>query len=300
MGEMKKRTGPPEADEIHSVLSSRAVTEGAGYDDVKKLATAMYYSGAFDRDSSPREGIAKLIIKIQKGRELGIPPIAAVSNVYVVDGKAALSATTMAALLKRSGKYRYLVPEHTAQKCTVVFLEKLDGKWEKVGAYTYTMEDAKLAGLTKKHNYQRHPKDMLFARALSKGARMFCPDALGGAVYLPDEVEPGAFDEPARPLEVETSSPEAQEVTKAIEQQPEPETITVSVKERAETVKAELKPEFRMAAEAFTPPPKKAEPKPEETQAEPPDEPSDKDLEERARELFPDPDEKPEEEEVDW
>ena len=52
-----------------------------------------------------------------------------------------------------------------------------------------TMEDAKRAGLLGKTSWQRYPEDMLFARALSRGARRFCPDALGGAIYTPEELE---------------------------------------------------------------------------------------------------------------
>jgi len=294
MGEMKKR----EEDEVLAALDTS--DKKMDFDEMKRLAKALYFSGHFGREPSIKEGMAKLLVKILKGRELGLSPVASVSNIYVVDGKACLESSLIGALIKKSGRYRYVLKELTNRKCVIAFLEKIEGQWEEIGTSTFDVEDAELAGLTGKSTYKKYPRNMLFARALSNGARWFCPDVLGGAVYLPDEVEPKTFDEPARPLEVETASPEAQEVTKAIEQQPEPETITVSVKERAETVKAEMKPEFRMAAEAFTPPPKKAEPKPEETQTEPPDEPSDEDLEERARELFPDPDEKPEEEEVDW
>lgn len=293
MGEMKKR----EEDEVLAALDTS--DKKMDFDEMKRLAKALYFSGYFGREPSVKEGMAKLLVKILKGRELGLSPVSSASNIYVVDGKACLESSLMGALIKKSNKYRYVLKELTNKKCTIVFLEKIEGEWKEIGTSTFDFEDAKLAGLTEKATYRKYPRNMLFSRALSNGARWFCPDILGGSAYLPDEVEPGAFETPARPLEVQTASPEAQEMAGAIEQQPEPaKVITVSVKERAEAVREEMKPEFRMAAEAFAPPPKKAEPKPEET----PDEPSDEDLEEHARELFPDPDEKPgdEPEEVDW
>ena len=42
--------------------------------------------------------------------------------------------------------------------------------------------------LADKFNYRNYPDDMCFARALSKGARRFCPDALGGQIYAEGEV----------------------------------------------------------------------------------------------------------------
>lgn len=58
---------------------------------------------------------------------------------------------------------------------------------EECGTSMFTMDDAKRAKLSG-DNWQKYPQAMLYARALSKGARMFCPDVFGGAVYAEGEI----------------------------------------------------------------------------------------------------------------
>ena len=58
-----------------------------------------------------------------------------------------------------------------------------------IGVSTFTMEDAKAAKLNAKDNWQKFPRNMLFARAISNGVRWYCPDVFSGAaVYTPDEI----------------------------------------------------------------------------------------------------------------
>ena len=43
--------------------------------------------------------------------------------------------------------------------------------------------------MTEKDNWRKYPSDMLFARAISRGARRFAPGIFGGSpVYTPDEM----------------------------------------------------------------------------------------------------------------
>ena len=45
------------------------------------------------------------------------------------------------------------------------------------------------AGLDSNTNWRKYPRNMLFARAISNGARWYCPDLFGGSpVYTPDEL----------------------------------------------------------------------------------------------------------------
>jgi hypothetical protein len=133
---------------------------------------------------------AQAIVKILAGRELGLPPIAAMTGVNIIKGKVSLSATTMAAVLKRHGNYDYRVLEHSHETCQIEFFQ---GK-EAIGISEFTMEDARLAGLfdKKDSNYKKYPRNMLFARAMSNGIRWFCPDILGGPAYTPGELDHNA------------------------------------------------------------------------------------------------------------
>ncbi|NJO31398.1 MAG: recombinase RecT [Richelia sp. SL_2_1] len=46
-----------------------------------------------------------------------------------------------------------------------------------------------LAGLLGKDNWKKWPSDMMFARALTRGARRYCPDVFGGPAYTKEELE---------------------------------------------------------------------------------------------------------------
>ena len=68
--------------------------------DLQRLGALLSASGYF-KDA---RDMAQAAVKIQAGAELGIPPVAAMSSIYIVEGKPTLSAVLMGALVKRSGR----------------------------------------------------------------------------------------------------------------------------------------------------------------------------------------------------
>jgi hypothetical protein len=144
------------------------------------FAASGYFQDA--RDAS------QAIVKILAGQELGLPPIASMTGIHIIKGKVSLSATTMAAVLKRHGNYDYRVLEHSHEGCKIEFFQN----GESIGISEFTMEDAKMAGLMKGDNYRKYPRNMLFARAMSNGIRWYCPDILGGPAYTPGELDHNA------------------------------------------------------------------------------------------------------------
>jgi hypothetical protein len=128
---------------------------------------------------------AEAAMKIIRGHELGVGPAASIENIYVVNQKTAMSAGLIGALIKGSDKYDYKVVEHDTEHCKMDFLE--DG--ELCGVSEFTMDDAKQAKLVKSNSpWINYPKNMLFARALTNGARWYCPDVFQGHVYTPEEL----------------------------------------------------------------------------------------------------------------
>lgn len=147
---------------------------------VKWVAQIFAESGMFPNAKSAAEVATKLII----GRGLGMNDYDAMAGFHIVQGKVNLAANSMAAAIKRSGKYNYRVTEHSTTVVTIKFFEKWDSSWEEVGESTFTTEDAQRAKLSG-DNWRKYPKAMLFARAMSAGYRMYCPDAFGMApVYV--------------------------------------------------------------------------------------------------------------------
>ena len=159
----------------------RAATSGVVVpSDPITLGNVLAASGFF---ADSREG-AQAAVKVMAGQELGFGPIASMTGIYIVKGRVTLSANLMAAAIKRHPAYTFRVREHTAEVCTIDFLE--DG--EVIGTSSFSMDDAKAAGLANSETYKKFPKNMLYARALSNGAKWYCPDVFGGAIYTPDEL----------------------------------------------------------------------------------------------------------------
>lgn len=153
--------------------------------DVFRVGEIMVKSGYFTdvRDAS------QAIVKILAGAEIGIGPLAAISGVYIQNGKPTYSANIIAAAIKKSKRYDYRVKLLTAIQCDLEFFE--NGK--SAGVSSFTMKDAETAGLLagrNVHSWKHYPKNMLFARALTNGARFYAPDVFGGqAPYSPEELD---------------------------------------------------------------------------------------------------------------
>lgn len=167
---------------------SLALSGGLTLDEIKSVGTLFWQSGMFKDTKSA----AQAITKVMAGQELGIPPMQSMRGIHVVDGNPQLSAGLVAALIKRSGRYDYRIVE--ASDSAVVLEWTQDGNI--VGQSDFTLAEAKTAGLAAKANWKTYTEDMLFARALTRGARRYCPDVFGGAVYAPGEAAPEAEDVP--------------------------------------------------------------------------------------------------------
>lgn len=150
--------------------------------DVMTLGKVLAQSGYF---SDAREA-AQAVVKVLAGQELGIGPIASMTGISIIKGQVTLGANLMAGIIKSQEKYDYKINEHTIHVCSIEYFQ--NGK--SIGVSTFAMSDAKQAGLMSKSNWRNYPRNMLFARAMSNGAKWFCPDAFNGqTVYTSEELE---------------------------------------------------------------------------------------------------------------
>lgn len=166
------------------------------------LAANMVKSGFF-KDA---RDVSHAIVKVQAGRELGLPPVASMTGIYIVEGKVTLAATTMAMLIQKSGKYRFHVLKHTDTACEIEFF---CGPLS-LGVSGFTMQDAARAGLAGRGPWKSYPRNMLYARAMSNGAKMYCPEVLGGPVYSTEEMI-----DAGKTIDGEAPAPRQQVVNKA-------------------------------------------------------------------------------------
>ena len=174
------------------------VRPNAGLDEVLTLGKTLAASGYFNdtRDA------AQAAVKVLAGQELGLGPIASMTGIYIVKGRVTMSANLMAGQIKRSGRYNYRVTTMTNDAVVVEFYEG----GQSIGVSSYTADDAKAAGLWGSSDpWKKSPRNMLFARAMSNGAKWFTPDIFAGPVYTPDEMESeGPMLPPAPPVNVLT------------------------------------------------------------------------------------------------
>jgi hypothetical protein len=149
------------------------------FEEQTAIAKAFKDSGLFPDLKSE----AQAIVKVQAGLELGLEPFAAMQGIDIVQGKPRMNASLQAGLIKKSGRYNYKVLEHSEQACKLEFYEKWGDSWQSIGTSEFSMKEAQQAGLAAKDNWKKHPKNMLFARALSNGAKWYCADVFLTATY---------------------------------------------------------------------------------------------------------------------
>ena len=118
------------------------------------------------------------------GIEMGLSPMTALQRITVINGKPTLDAQGMVALVRQAG--------HSISGDITETEAKVTGKRGDTGdtmTSTFTMRDAELAGLARSQTYQKFPKDMLWARAVSQLCRRLFADVLMAASYGPEEMQ---------------------------------------------------------------------------------------------------------------
>jgi len=151
------------------------------FDNISKAANALQKSGYFKDVTSE----AQAIVKVMAGAELGLPPFASMTGIHIIQGKPALGSNVIATLIDNDPRYDYKVKKHDAKECVIDFYRN----GELHGTSNFTIEEAQTAGLTNNPNWKKFPSDMLFARAITRGARRFTPGIFGGSpIYTPEEL----------------------------------------------------------------------------------------------------------------
>ena len=154
--------------------------------DIQQMAETAFASGVMGISNS-----SQAVMKILAGREMGLGVFASLSNIHIINEKPVFSANLMAAMVKGSGRYDYQIQEFNDQICKLAFFEKRNGNWIVTGESSFTMDEAARADLIKpKGNWEKFPRNMLFARAMSNGVKWYCPDIFAGnTAYTPDEFD---------------------------------------------------------------------------------------------------------------
>lgn len=120
------------------------------------------------------------------GYELGVGPMQALQSVNIIKGKPSVSPELMRALVARAG-HQVLVDASDVSATVQCHRREWDpDTWS---AFTWTIEDAKRAGLVRADGpWVKFPRAMLTARATSEACRAVFPDVIAGLSYTPEEV----------------------------------------------------------------------------------------------------------------
>ncbi len=131
-------------------------------------------------DSKMYKGIgdqAGVMMIMLSARELGIPPMQALNGgLNIIQGKVEISARMMNALIRKAG-HQIHVQQSTDTEC-LIYGKRGDTGEEQTTSFS--LAEAQKAGLIKPGGgWVKWPKDMCFARALSRLARQLFSDVIG-------------------------------------------------------------------------------------------------------------------------
>jgi hypothetical protein len=126
-----------------------------------------------------------IVAAFMRGYEMGFPPMQALDSFNVIQGKVGLTAEAMRALILNAGHDIILTD---GAGCATAECHRKQWPADKWATYTYSLEDARQAGLTGKDSWKKNPRAMLDARATSGAGRRYFADVLAGMSYTPEEI----------------------------------------------------------------------------------------------------------------
>lgn len=121
------------------------------------------------------------------GHEVGIGPMQALAKIHVIEGRPSMAAELMRALVMREG-HELWIEESTSTRCTIGAKRSNSARETRV---SWTLDDAKKAGLEGRQNWRKYPRAMLLARATAELCRAVFPDLLAGISYTSEELTDG-------------------------------------------------------------------------------------------------------------
>lgn len=153
------------------------------YETMAKQAVASkMYKGIGDEN-----GVMMIMLA---AREFNLPVMASLNGgLNIINGKVEISARMMCAMIRRAG-HNLKIEESTDEICTISGKRIDNGD---VAKASFSVADAHKAGLFKPNGgWGKYPKDMCFARALSRLARQLFADVIGTG-YVEGEIQGASY-----------------------------------------------------------------------------------------------------------
>ena len=118
------------------------------------------------------------------GQPFGWDVTMSMRSFHIIEGTPSLKPEIQLALVRQAG--HSVTVEKSSVDLVVINGKRSDTN--DIATASYSIEDAKRAGLLGKGNWKTYPEDMLFARAVSRLCRRLFQDCLLGCAYTPEEL----------------------------------------------------------------------------------------------------------------
>lgn len=160
-------------------------------EDAFRFAGVIKKSGMGPKDATE----AQLVIAMQKGIELGLTPMDAISTIFVISGKPSVSNEGMLALINRSGVCEVAVEagfQRDKDNKWIGWCKSKRKGWPKERESWFTWQEAVDAGLTtgkNAHMYKKYPGRMVMWKAVGLHCILYYGDVSHGLVIQQEAIE---------------------------------------------------------------------------------------------------------------
>jgi len=157
--------------------------------EITEFATLVFRTpGFFPPSFRSAESVVATIIQ---GKELGLPAMVSLQNIYFISGKPCLGLWAIAGLLRNKGIVSKVIKDaepvlnSSGAICdyvTTIRFYRYSNALKQVVEEdcSFTMKEAMAAELSNKDNWKKYMKSMLYARCYSMGGRRIAPDIMMG------------------------------------------------------------------------------------------------------------------------
>lgn len=170
-------------------LARNGAVPEASFTQLMELAGTLVTTGFLPAAvKSPAQAVAIILT----GRELGLGPMQSLRSISIIQGKPELAADLQLSLFHKDGGHSKWVTLSDLE--AVLWLKHPNGDEH---TESFTMLDAKRAGIAGGQNWQKYPKAMLRSRAITAGLKsvgfepltgVYAPGELGGSEVVEGEV----------------------------------------------------------------------------------------------------------------
>ena len=128
-----------------------------------------------------------VVIALQLGGELGFTPMQSLRTIAVIQGRPVPSADGCVAAVTASGQCDYFREVETTDTHSTWETQRRGDAAPR--RFTFTLDDARRAGLTHREHWLAYPKRMLAARAKKYLAQDTYPDVIGGLLSAEEALD---------------------------------------------------------------------------------------------------------------